>query len=190
MIPTNIISRIRRNHALEHATIHLLSDKFKHFGAQGNATPAGFHLNIFGEITPEAVAAAAHDALERMKKGDHQLALHPNCGTVHLTMATAATLAAQGTFVLEQKRLGKEKADAWTFLNTLPTAILVVVVALIAARPLGMYFQSFTTNGRPGDLRITAVRQIEPTPIARFFRLLLGQNKRVKSTSYFIATSG
>ncbi len=186
----NLFSRVRRNHALEHATIHVLSEKFKRFGAQGNATPHGFFLNIFGDIPPEEIARAAEEALARLRRGEHLLALHPNCGTVHLTMATVATLAAQGTYAFEMRRQGKARTDALTFLNILPTAILVVVLSLIAARPLGMYFQTFTTDGRPGTLAIREVRQLRPTPIAHFFRVLLGQNKQIESRSFFISTEG
>lgn len=184
-----IISRIRRNHALEHATIHLLTDRFKRFGAQGNATYSGFYLNIFGDIPADAIREAADEALQRMKNGEHNLALHPNCGTVHLTTATLATLAAQATYAVEQKRLGKEKMDGMTFINILPTAVLAVFFALIISRPVGMRLQQYTTNGRPGDLQIVALRKMEPTTVARFFRVLLGHNKKIESQSYFIETT-
>lgn len=184
-----IISRIRRNHALEHATIHLLTDRFKRFGAQGNATYSGFYLNIFGDIPEDAIREAAGEALQRMKDGEHHLALHPNCGTVHLTTATLATLAAQAAYAVEQKRLGKDKMDGMTFVNILPTAVLTVFFALIISRPLGMHLQRYTTDGRPGTLEIKKLRKMEPTAVARFFRMLLGHNKQIESQSYFIETT-
>lgn len=187
---SQFISRLRRNHALEHATIHILNQHHRGFNAQGNAAPGGFYLNIYGEVPPSAVAAAAEEALARLQAGQNGLAIHPNCGTVLLTMATAATLAAQGTFAIEQKRLGRHHSDSWLFFNILPTAVLAVVFALIASRPLGMHLQTYTTDGRPGDLRIREVRELSPTPVAHFFRILLGKNKQVRSTSYFIATTG
>ncbi|MEM7802228.1 MAG: DUF6391 domain-containing protein, partial [Chloroflexota bacterium] len=42
-----IIQQVRRNHALEHATIHMLSNRYRGFGAQGNASFNGFFLNLF-----------------------------------------------------------------------------------------------------------------------------------------------
>ncbi len=131
---------------------------------------------------------AAEEALQRMKNGEHQLALHPNCGTVHLTTATMATLAAQGTFAFEQRRLGKSKMDGGTFFNILPTAVLAVFFTLIISRPVGMHLQRYTTDGRPGSLQIVALRKLEPTAVSRFFKILLGHNKRVESHSYFIET--
>src|SRR5687768_3498421 len=79
MLP-EIISRTRRNHGLEHATIHVLSEKHKHFSAQGNSTPQGFFLNIYGDIPEKDVVAAVEEAYTRMKNGEHELAVHPNCG--------------------------------------------------------------------------------------------------------------
>ena len=57
----SILSRIRRNHGLEHASIHVLSETQGNFSAQGNSDHRGFHLNIYGDIAEEAVETA--DAL-------------------------------------------------------------------------------------------------------------------------------
>ena len=54
------ISRVRRNHGLEHATIHVLTDKHKQFSAQGNSDPGGFSLNVYGDISEEQVTAAVN----------------------------------------------------------------------------------------------------------------------------------
>ena len=48
---TGTIARIRRNHGLEHATIHVLSEGHKRFSAQGNSDHRGFHLNIYGDVS-------------------------------------------------------------------------------------------------------------------------------------------
>ena len=60
---TDLITQIRRNHGLEHATIHILSNDFQKFSAQGNATINGFHLNLFSDIPAENVEKAAREAL-------------------------------------------------------------------------------------------------------------------------------
>ena len=52
-----LFRRIRQNHALEHATITILSKKHEGFSAQGNSTPLGFNLNIYGDVTEEEVPA-------------------------------------------------------------------------------------------------------------------------------------
>ena len=185
---TDIITQIRRNHGLEHATIHLLSNRFKGFGAQGNASLNGFHLNLYGEIPDEAVEQAARDALQRMKDGEEGLALHPNCGTVLLTTAVLATIAGQAVFTFEKTRSCKSSLSFLDFLGTLPSAILAVVAALIVSKPAGMFFQSYTTTGQPGSMEIKSVKKISPPMISHLFRLLLGQQNSNGLNSYFIET--
>ncbi|MEZ4593566.1 MAG: DUF6391 domain-containing protein [Chloroflexota bacterium] len=132
---TQLISRVRRNHGLEHATIHVLSEKHKNFSAQGNSNHKGFSLNIYGDISEDDVAAAVEEAFNRMKKGEHHLAVHPNCGTVLLTTATMATVAAQASFAIEQRRQKQQAMNLTVLLGALPSAILAVVVSLIISRP-------------------------------------------------------
>lgn len=185
---TNLVQRTRQNHGLEHATIHILSEKHQGFGAQGNSTHRGFHLNLYGPMTAEAVEAAVHEALRRMQGGEENLALHPNCGTVLLTTATLTTLVGQAVFAVEQRRLKRQNLDVGSFLNVLPTAVLAVVLTLIASKPVGMYFQSYTTTGKMPELRIKRIERVSPSPITHFFRVLLGRNKRIQTSSYFIET--
>ncbi len=186
------ISRIRRNHGLEHAAIHVLSGKHKNFSAQGNSDHLGFRLNIYGALSEADVTAAVQEAFRRMKGGEHHLAVHPNCGTALLTTATMTTLAAQGTFSLEQKRQKRNGLDIPSWLNALPTAILAAVVAMIVSRPFGLYLQRrFTTAGDLGEMEIVSIRQTPPSPITRLFQLLLtGGNPNLQATSYRIQTRG
>ena len=185
---TDLITQIRRNHGLEHATIHILSNDFQKFSAQGNATINGFHLNLFSDIPAENVEKAAREALRRMKEGEERLALHPNCGTVLLTTAALATLAGQMMFAFERRRVGKSYLSPLDFLGVLPSAILAVVVALIVSKPAGMYFQSYTTTGKPGGMEIVSVKKINPPFVSHLFRLLLGQQQNNNFNSYFIET--
>lgn len=186
------ISRIRRNHGLEHATIHILSGKHKNFSAQGNSDHRGFRLNIYGSVSETDVTAAVWEAFQRMKAGEHHLAVHPNCGTALLTTATMTTLAAQGTFSLEQKRQKRTELGVPSWLNALPTAVLAAVVAMIVSRPFGLYLQRrFTTAGDLGDMEIVSIRKTSPSAITRLFQLLLtGGNPNQKATSYHIVTKG
>jgi hypothetical protein len=187
----NLISRTRRNHGLEHATIHVLSEKQKGFSAQGNSTPTGFFLNIYGDVSEKDVRAAVEEAYSRMKKGESHLAVHPNCGTVLLTTATMSALAAQATFSLEQRRQRSGKLSLPVLINALPAAVLAVTVMLIVSRPLGMAFQEkFTTEGNLGDLQITEIKKITPSPVTRLFQVLLGQTGANQVRAYRITTKG
>lgn len=185
-----IISRVRRNHGLEHATIHVLTEKHQHFSAQGNSGPRGFQLNVFGDISEAEVETAVREAYTRMKNGESELAVHPNCGTVLLTMATLATLAAQGVFGIEERRQGPAGNRASVLVSGLPAAVLAVVASFIVSRPLGIHIQAnYTTAGDLGNLEVASVRRVPPTPITRVFQLLLtGGNPQMEAASYRITT--
>ncbi len=190
-MPIKFISRVRRNHGLEHASIHVLSEKHKNFSAQGNSDHRGFHLNIYGNISETEVSDAVYEAFKRMKNGEHQLAVHPNCGTVLLTTATMATTAALLPFGIEQKRRGDTKLDWMTLANVLPTAILAVVATLIISRPIGVQLQAkYTVEGNLRDMVLISVRKINPSPVTRFFQFLLtaGRGSKLKATAYKIET--
>ena len=212
---TGTIARIRRNHGLEHATIHVLSEGHKRFSAQGNSDHRGFHLNIYGDVTEEEVAAAVAEAHRRLRAGERHLAVHPNCGTVLVTTAMLATLAAQAVFTFEQWRAEKTPSpnpsqragdqvpspsggglgrgsSALTLLNALPSATLAVVGALIVGRPLGITLQErYTVDGDIRDLEIASIRPAPLSPVTRLFQLLLtAGNRALPPHAYFVRTVG
>lgn len=183
------LGRIRRNHGLEHATIHMLSENHKNFSAQGNSNHRGFSLNIYGDISEEDVAAAVAEAYRRMKGGEAHLAVHPNCGTVLLTTAAMGALASQSAFSLEQRRQRRSRMDLSVFFNGLPAAILAGVLSLILSKPVGLALQEkFTTDGNLGDLEVVSVRKVGASPVTRLFQLLLTPGKDLKVSSYRIET--
>lgn len=96
-----VIRRIRRNHGLEHATIHMLSRKQKNLNIAGRSTSAGFYL--YGNVPTAEVEAAAQEALYRMRHGEHGLAIHPNCGTGLVTAGVLTSITAlAGTAGMKQ----------------------------------------------------------------------------------------
>jgi Trk-type K+ transport system membrane component len=184
-----IISRVRRNHGLEHATIHVLSEKHKNFSAQGNSNHKGFSLNIYGNISENNVSEAVEEAYSRMKKGEHHLAVHPNCGTVLLTTAAMATVTAQATFAIERRRQKQSKMGLFALLNVLPTAVLAVVFALIISKPVGVHLQAkYTVEGDLKEMELLTVKQVQPSAITRLFQLLLTGGSQMNAKSYRIET--
>src|SRR5512147_1131166 len=105
------IRRTRRNHGLEHATIHVLSGS--RYRLSGRSDDSGFVL--LGEVPTEAVEAAAREALRRMRNGEHNLAVHPNCGTNLLTTGFLASMV--GLIGMA----GGSRRDSF---NRLPTVML------------------------------------------------------------------
>ncbi len=143
------ISRIRRNHGLEHATIHILSKNFPAKSFSGISSPFGF--TIIGDVTTEDVAEAAIDALKKLRAGQADLAMHPNCGTNY---AIAGIMAGLGAW------LGTIGAGNSTEkkLERLPVMMTLATAALVLTRSLGPFIQkNVTTTGQPGDLELTKV---------------------------------
>jgi hypothetical protein len=147
------IRRIRRNHGLEHATIHVLSQKTRNQSMAGRSTMMGFYL--YGNLTAEQIELAAHEALQRMRQGEHGLAIHPNCGTGLVTAGVMTSFAAlTGTAGMKPSFLDR--------LSRLPTIILLSTLSLILSQPLGLALQQhFTTLGDPGDMVIDGVTRSE-----------------------------
>jgi len=186
-----LVQRIRRNHGLEHATIHVLSETHKRFSAQGNSDHRGFHLNIYGDVSEDDVAAAVAEAHRRLRGGERQLAVHPNCGTVLVTTATLAAVAAYAVFAIETWRESGRRARA-AGIEALPNAILAVVVALIVGRPLGITLQErYTVDGNIDDLEVASIRPVAPSLVTRLFHLLLtAANREMPPKAYFVRTNG
>ncbi len=187
----DLIDRTRRNHALEHASMNVLSERHKGFSAQGNSSPGGFNLNIFGDVSDEDVYNAVEDAYRRLKAGESKLSLHPTCGTVLLTTAAVATLTAQASFALEMKRQKRSTLGVAGVIAALPVATMAVMISLIAARPLGMAIQkTYTVDANLGELRITSIQPTSPSLVTRLFQVLLGQARNKQVKSYRIDTIG
>jgi hypothetical protein len=150
---TTAIQSIRRNHALEHATIHLLSRKHPQTQIIGRSDRRGFYL--YGELPTDEIYSTAQEALERLRSGEHRLAIHPNCGT---NLVTAALLAGLASFA---SLSGASKEDWRARIERLPLAIFMTTLALIIAQPLGRSAQKhLTTDSDPGRLEIIGIRKV------------------------------
>jgi hypothetical protein len=141
--------RTRRNHGLEHATIHVLSAKYPRTAMAGHSDANGFWL--WGDLTSEQVEQGVQEALARLRAGEKWLAVHPNCGTNLVTAATFTGLAGVAAMGGSRQR---------GLADRLPLAILLSMLGLLAARPLGNRLQArVTTSGDPGDLRVLSIRR-------------------------------
>lgn len=143
------ISRVRRNHGLEHATLHLLAERYPGRPWAGYSDLRGFW--IIGDVDTNELEAIAREALSRLNRGDSHLAIHPFCGT---NFATAGVLAG-GAAALTMFGAGRRFRDK---LDRLPLAMSLAIIGLFFAQPLGMSLQKqITTSGVPGTLRILRV---------------------------------
>lgn len=139
---------LRRNHALEHATIVVMMEREPGRKLNGFSTDEGFFVQ--GVRSLEEVESAAREALRRLRGGEKRLAIHRNCGT---TIVAANLLTA--VFFLGSLAVGM-------YLNW-PIYLLVVgaVVLAFALRvPLSLFLQRFVTTD--ADLSNAEVGWVEP----------------------------
>ncbi len=143
------ISRVRRNHGLEHATLHTLSAQLPHTMLMGHSDMGGFW--IIGDVPPEMLHAAVQEAITRLRSGESQLALHPNCGTNYVAAGALAGLAGAAAMLGSGKRIQDKLAR-------LPFAAALATIALVISQPLGMMLQArVTTSGNPGALEVISI---------------------------------
>jgi hypothetical protein len=141
------ILETRRNHALEHATLHMLARTHK-INMAGHSNPTGFF--IFGELRTDDIRAALNEAYTRLRSGEKGLAIHPGCGTN--LVATAFLPGTMAWLPFQSARSTRAR------LLLLPLALIFGVFGFILSRPLGTWLQrNVTTEANLGNMRIVDV---------------------------------
>ncbi|NLE75131.1 MAG: hypothetical protein GX605_00065, partial [Chloroflexi bacterium] len=126
--------RVRRNHALEHATMHLLARRHPSLELVARSELRGFY--VYGDVATDALAAAASEGLRRLQAGEANLAIHPRCGT---NLAAAGILGGLASFTV----MLKHERSPW---DKLPQVLLASVAAVVLAQPLGLLLQQRVTT--------------------------------------------
>ena len=143
-----LILETRRNHALEHATLHILAKKYKNQSMGGHSNPTGFFL--MGNLTKEDITDAANEAMQRLRAGESGLAIHEGCGT---NMAASTLLPATFAFV----PLQRTRSTFWRFL-LIPFAVGLAIFGYFLSKPLGPWLQKYvTTEADLGNMRIVDI---------------------------------
>lgn len=129
-----LLDRIRQNHALEHATMHILGELPRPLRLMGRSDWNGFTL--YGDVDTQDVLRAALEAVTRLRDGERRLAVHPNCGTNLAVGGVLASMAAYTTAInVNGSRLGRATV-----------AVMAMVAAFAVARPLGLAVQQYVTT--------------------------------------------
>lgn len=141
------IKSVRRNHALEHATVAVLLSRLgPNIRLVGRAVSDGFY--IYGNVRPDDLESAADEALERMQRGESHLAVSPLCGT---NLAVGGVLAGLAAMV------AVGNGDRW---ERLPTVLTSAMLAVLAAQPVGRLAQKHLTTSSDLDrTQIVRIRQ-------------------------------
>lgn len=140
------VDRVRRNHALEHATITVLTERHPDVLLRGRSTARGFY--IFGRIDTDELTSGIAEAARRLRVGESDLAIHPRCGT---NLAVAGILSGVSAALASQVRPRQ---------NRYSYAVLAAIGALLVAPRVGTEAQRHvTTLADLADLEIESVER-------------------------------
>jgi hypothetical protein len=138
--------RIRQNHALEHATITILSGYVPELRVSARSNSRGFI--IFGDVDLGQLRRSVDEALQRLQAGEAELAIHPNCGT---NLVVGVSLFAMGTLLGMTSSRARTRVTSTAFSS---------VAGIMAARPLGQFVQK----------HITTLPDLEGVRVSKIFR--------------------
>jgi hypothetical protein len=143
---SSIIGTVKRNHALEHATIAVLLHRLgRDIRVIGRATRDGYYL--YADVPTELLDDCTHEALHRLKSGEGYLAVSPLCGTNIAVTAALAGLASMLT-------LGSGRRA-----ERFPNVILASMIAVVASQPVGRMVQRYlTTSPDLADTEIVGIK--------------------------------
>lgn len=144
------ILMLRQVHALEHATVWILSESLgsRRLNNQllgGLSTEQGFYL--YGQVNKGDLHRAVAIALQRLTNGEFDLALHPRCGT-NLSVEIMLTFGfAVGAHLL---------LPPYPIEQILGLGMATVAAANLAPE-LGMLAQRYITTAIPFNLEIVDI---------------------------------
>jgi hypothetical protein len=150
-ISGNPFSSIRKNHALEHATLQVLAQKKVPSGRLFGYSDAGGFW-IVGNVDTESLFKAAQEALQRLQQGEYQLAIHPNCGT---NLATTGFIAGVTAWIA----MAGVKKGFRNWFERLPVVVSMVTFAIMLSQPLGLRVQAVVTT----DAHVPQVKIVQAT---------------------------
>jgi hypothetical protein len=138
---------VKQNHALEHATIVLLSRQYPEVRLAGISFAAGFF--VFGDLPTDVIFPTAREALNLLRTTSPELAIHERCGT---------NLAVTGLLTgLSAMTVARMRRPYGSFNNV----VLATTTALILSRPLGLSVQRHITTQTPNaSMTVTGVRSL------------------------------
>lgn len=142
----DIVAAVRRNHALEHATITVLLRRLgRDIRMVGRATRDGYYL--YADVPTELLEECTYEALHRLKAGEGHLAVSPLCGT---NLAVAGALAGTASLIAVGNGRRSER---------LPSVVMASMLAVIAAQPAGRLVQRYlTTSPDLADTEIVGIK--------------------------------
>jgi hypothetical protein len=163
--------RMRQNHALEHATINVLRQRYRVSGLVGMPAEDGFHLR--GRVAPETVIRATQEALRRLKRGERELGWSRRCPTS--LVGTQLLLAV--VFLATVLGIWQE--------FTAPPLLAALLAAVLLGAPLSPYLQRLLlVDPSPGQLQFRDVEVQQPSGRMAWLSFLVYQPLFVRTAAF------
>ena len=124
---------VRRNHAIEHATVSILTEQKIKSAVIGFAIPSGFI--IYSKSNKDEILSAANHGLKLMKSGISEISISQFCGT---NLVVAALLTGVSTLLLG-KILGKKSKNILNITNGF-------LLSALLSKPIGRIVQKYVTT--------------------------------------------
>jgi hypothetical protein len=141
--------RLRQNHALEHATINVIEQRYRTRGVVGMPDPNGFHLR--GRVSPDTVTSATQEAFRRLKRGEVDLAWNRRCPTS--LVGTQVLLAV--VFLVVALLVWRE--------FTAPPVLIALLGGALLGPPISPFLQRWLlVDPDPGTLQFRDVEVQQP----------------------------
>ena len=154
------LRRVRRNHALEHATVTIMLEEGVRGPLGGYSTPWGFF--IIGKLSTEQLTRIVEGALEGLNAGRSEMAISPHCGT---NMAVAALISG----ALTRLAMGKRRHGRW---KRIPLVLAAIAAGAVLSRPLGNAIQRrYTTLSDMDGMEIVSIGKAWPGDEPRLHRI-------------------
>jgi hypothetical protein len=169
--------RMRRNHAMEHATINVLRQRFRRSGIVGMPAEAGFHLR--GRAGEDEVITSVQEALRRLKRGERQLAWSRRCPTSLIGTQILLTVV----FLIVVLSFWRE--------FTAPPLLIALLGGALLGPPVSPFIQRWLLiDPNPGDLEFRDLEFEQPSSRIGMLSFLMYSPMFVRLASPGRSTTG
>ncbi|NLT74379.1 MAG: hypothetical protein GXX94_09355 [Chloroflexi bacterium] len=151
-----VLQRIRRNHAIEHAALHMLAATMARPRLAARSDWAG--VTFYGRADPALLSQGLERALDALRNGQRHLAVHPRCGSGLSVASLLAFLPMWATL----RSIGPRHRILGTVI-----AFVSMISGLILADPVGKATQAhLLTEPLVSDAHIVSIRSTHQGPLA------------------------
>ncbi len=151
----SILQRVRRNHAIEHATMHLLGRTLRAPKLAARSDWRG--ITFYGDVDTRVLESALDGGMLALNSGHRALAVHPRCGS----MISASMLLAMLAGWLVQSDVKRKPTPTRGLLS-----IAGVTGAMLLAQPLGYAMQKHVlTDPDASHAKLVSIRSSGRGPL-------------------------